>query len=135
MYLIGPRQVEDTQLIDLTDKKKKKKDRLATAIIKNISMKNIWSTRKGIESYLPAKETEASKEGDNSPFDTNKMEALLRRIRISERSDLSLSGSSFGVLRGSTFALSRRWSSSTGREMENGGKGKTLKERSLQKDP
>jgi hypothetical protein len=41
MYLIGPRQVEDTQLIDLTDKKKKKKDRLATAIIKNISMKNI----------------------------------------------------------------------------------------------
>jgi hypothetical protein len=25
MYLIGPRQVEDTQLIDLTDKKKKKK--------------------------------------------------------------------------------------------------------------
>jgi hypothetical protein len=40
MYLIGPRQVEDTQLIDLTDKKKTK-DRLATAIIKNISMKNI----------------------------------------------------------------------------------------------
>jgi hypothetical protein len=25
MYLIGPRQVEDTQLIDLTDKKKKQK--------------------------------------------------------------------------------------------------------------